>query len=417
MSVVVHRPPDSLPQPTVDADGWQAQLESLYAISVEIAGLRELSQVMDRALEYCLALTSSAFGFIGLVDGPDTMDVAAIRGFIPDRPGFYERFRKIPIRRTIFGVVILEGRSNLSNDVLNDPLHVGSPRGHPPVRTFLGVPLKVRDETIGMIGVANRPDGYDAGHERLLSTFANQVAVAIANARLYEQQRQMIADLQALHARLNAAQVEALIHQERNRIAEELHDRVAQIIFSIGIEATWCLEQGGVSPELAASLGRIRDLAARGAAEIRRAVYDLAAEPPAGRELVHELRELVESFQGPDLQVDLVVDGRPRRLAHEAEETVLRIVAEALANVRRHAGADLAIVSLQYSPQAVTLVVQDNGRGIPPSLLEWTLHRPGHFGLRSMQRRVATLGGQLHLQNGEDGGLVLRAVIPAEPRR
>ncbi len=254
-AVVVYRLPDSLPHPTVDADGWQAQLESLYAISVEIAGLRELSQVMDRALEYCLALTTSAFGFIGLVDGPDTMDVAAIRGFVPDRPGFYERFRKIPIRRTIFGVVILEGRSNLSNDVLNDPLHIGSPRGHPPVRTFLGVPLKVRDETIGMIGVANRPDGYDAGHERLLSTFANQVAVAIANARLYEQQRQMIADLQSLHARLNAAQVEALIHQERNRIAEELHDRVAQIIFSIGIEATWCLERDGVPPELAASPG------------------------------------------------------------------------------------------------------------------------------------------------------------------
>ncbi len=404
-------------QPPTDADGWQAQLESLYAISVEIAGLRELSQVMDRALEYCLALTSSAFGFIGLVDGPDTMDVAAIRGFVPDRPGFYERFRKIPIRRTIFGVVILEGRSSLSNDVLNDPLHVGSPRGHPPVRTFLGVPLKVRDETIGMIGVANRPNGYDADHERLLSTFANQVAVAIANARLYEQQRQMIADLQALHARLNAAQVEALIHQERNRIAEELHDRVAQIIFGIGIEATWCLGRSDISPELASSLARIRDLAARGAAEIRRAVYDLAAEPLAGRELVEELRELVESFHGPDLQVDLVVDGRPRRLAHEAEETILRVVAEALSNVRRHAGADLAIVSLQYSPQAVTLVVQDNGRGIPPGLLEWTLQQPSHFGLRSMQRRVVTLGGQLHLHNGEDGGLVLRVVIPAEPRR
>lgn len=399
------------------SDGWQAQLESLYAISVEIAGLRELSQVMDRALEYCLELTSSTFGFIGLVDGPDTMDVAAIRGFVPDRPGFYERFRKIPIRRTIFGVVILEGRPNRSNDVSRDPLHVGSPRGHPPVRTFLGVPLKVRDDTIGMIGVANRADGYDSEHERLLSTFANQVAVAIANARLYEQQRAMIADLQALHAQLSAAQVEALIHQERNRIAEELHDRVAQIAFSIGIEATWCLERPGLSPELVAALGRIRDLAARASAEIRRAVYDLSTGPPAGRQFLEELRELVEAFHGPDLQVDLVVDGRPRRLAHETEEAVLRIVAEALTNVRRHAGADLAIVSLQFSAQAVTLVVQDNGRGIPAGALEWTVNRPGHLGLRSMRRRVAALGGRLDVQNGEDGGLVLRAVIPAEARR
>jgi signal transduction histidine kinase len=415
--VAVHRPFPVPAHPTGEAGDWQAQLESLYAISVEIAGLRELSQVMDRALEYCLALTSSAFGFIGLVDGPSTMDVAAISGFVPDQPGFYERFRKIPIRRTIFGVVILEGRSSLSNDVLNDPLHVGSPRGHPPVRTFLGVPLKVRNDTIGMIGVANRPDGYDSGHERLLSTFANQVAVAIANARLYEQQRQMIIDLQALHARLNAAQVEALIHQERNRIAEELHDRVAQIVFGIGIEATWCLERPELPRQLVASLERIRDLAARGAAEIRRAVYDLAQEPAAGRELVEELRELVASSRRPGLQVDLVVDGRPRRLSHDVEETILRIVAEALSNVRRHAEADLAIVSLQYNPHAVTLVVQDNGRGILPALMDWTLQQPNHFGLRSIKRRVAGLGGELHLHNGEDGGLVLRAVIPSEPRR
>ena len=119
--------------PTAERDDWQAQLESLYAISVEIASLRELSAVMDRALEYCLALTTSAFGFVGLVDGPETMDVAAIRGFVPDGSDFYERFRKIPIRRTILGVVILEGRPNISNDVRNDPLQRGAPRGHPPV--------------------------------------------------------------------------------------------------------------------------------------------------------------------------------------------------------------------------------------------------------------------------------------------
>lgn len=219
--------------PLASCDNWEAQLESLYAMSVEIAGLRELNAVMDCALDYCLYLTASEFGFVGLVDGPDMMDVAAIRGFVPDQPDFYERFRKIPIRRTIFGVVILEGRPNRSNNVREDPLHRGAPRGHPVVETFLGVPLQVRGKTIGMIGVANRVNGYDAGHERLLSTFANQVAVAIENARLYERQRQMIADLQQLHARLDATRVEALLHQERNRIAAELHDRVAQILFSM----------------------------------------------------------------------------------------------------------------------------------------------------------------------------------------
>ena len=74
-------------------------------------------------------------------------------------------------------------------------MSVGQPAGHPPVRAFIGVPLRVGATLIGVLGAANKPGGYDRDDERLLSTFANQVAVAIDNARLYEQQRQMIKGL------------------------------------------------------------------------------------------------------------------------------------------------------------------------------------------------------------------------------
>src|SRR4030088_2662162 len=150
------------------------QLDSLYSISIEIARLHELPPVMDPALGHCLELTGSAFGFVGLLSGSDQMDVAAIKGFAPSDARFYERFRLIPVRPSVFGIVITERRSSLSNDVPNDPLHVGQPRGHPPVRRFLGVPLQVGERVIGMIGVANKEGGYEAADERLLSTFANQ---------------------------------------------------------------------------------------------------------------------------------------------------------------------------------------------------------------------------------------------------
>jgi signal transduction histidine kinase len=418
-----------------DAGRWQEQLESLHAISVKIAGLRQLDQVMDRALDYCLQLTESKFGFVGLIDDSNNLDVAAIKGFAPDQPEFYERFRRIPIRPSVFGIVVIEGRPNRSNDVPNDPYHVGSPRGHPPVQTFLGVPLTVGTETIGMIGVANRAEGYEPEHERLLSTFANQVAVAIANARLYERQGAMIADLQALHARLDAAKLEAMLHEERNRIAEELHDRVAQIMFSIGIGASWCLERleqtsaellpdrpttrlpdSVPSPQSSAllvqALEQIRDLAGRGTAEIRRAVYNLAADVPQPRGLVDELREAVATFDSTsDLRVDLIVDGRPRHLPYEVEEALHRIALEALTNVQRHAGASVAIVSLGFEPDRVTLVVQDNGMGIPPFILDGHGERPGHFGLKGMQRRIEAINGAFSLHNGEDGGLVVRATV------
>ncbi|MDI3339365.1 MAG: GAF domain-containing sensor histidine kinase [Sphaerobacter sp.] len=401
---------DAATTPGDDA-GWRHQLESLYAMSVEISGLRQVDQVMDRALGYCLQLTQSEFGFVGLAEASGEMQVAAVRGFVPDRPDFWERFRRIPIRRTILGVTILDGAPTISNDVAHDPGRRGVPRGHPPVRTFLGVPLKVREETIGMLGVANRPGGYGPDHQRLLATFAAQVAVAIDNARLYERQQTMIADLRALHARLDAAEVQAMLHQERHRIAEELHDRVAQIMFSIGMAATWCRERTPPG-EVRATLDRVRDLAARGAAEIRRAVYDLAAEEGPPRGLVAKLREAVAGatcVSGP--RIDLIVDGQPRRLPVAVEEALSRVAAEALRNVQRHSGATLAIVSLRFEPEQVTLVVQDNGVGLPRAL-DRERAKPGTFGLRAMQRRLEAVGGRLALRNADDGGLVVRATVP-----
>jgi GAF domain-containing protein/DNA-binding CsgD family transcriptional regulator len=175
---------------------FEKQLDSLLEISAEIVSLRELSEVEQRALTYCRELTGSEFGFIGLLDevDPDAMVVDAIQGVSPP-PGFVDQYRFMSVRLSVFGVVILEDRSYWSNDVEHDPLSVGQPPGHPPVHCFLGVPLRIGATLIGVLGVANQPGGYDDGDDRLLSTFANQVAVAIDNARLYQQQRELITRL------------------------------------------------------------------------------------------------------------------------------------------------------------------------------------------------------------------------------
>ena len=161
--------------------------------------MRDVTEVEQKALDYCLELTSSKFGFIGLLnEARDAMVVAAIKGFVPNAPDFYEKYRFMSVRPSVFGITLVEERPYISNDVSHDPLSVGQPPGHPPVETFLGVPLRVASTLIGLIGVANKPEGYDGDDERLLSTFANQVAVALDNARLYQQQRKMIQQLISL---------------------------------------------------------------------------------------------------------------------------------------------------------------------------------------------------------------------------
>jgi GAF domain-containing protein len=200
--------------------GFRDQLESLYGISVQIASLRDLSEVYDLALTFCLALTASEMGFVDLLnEGHVDMDVVAVKGFAPPDPLFYERFKRMPVRPSVFGVVITDGRPHISNDVEHDPMRIGQPPGHPLVRTFLGVPLKLGAEIIGMLGVANKHKGYGPDDQRLLSTLANQVAVAIDNAGLYQHQQEMIARLQQLHEHLSQAERDELVALERERLA------------------------------------------------------------------------------------------------------------------------------------------------------------------------------------------------------
>ncbi|HEY8641216.1 MAG TPA: GAF domain-containing protein [Candidatus Dormibacteraeota bacterium] len=395
------------------ASAFRQQLESLYSISIEIARLHELPQVLDRALGNCLDLTQSAFGFIGLLNGSQEMDVAAIKGFEPSDPRFYENFRLIPVRPSVFGVVIIDGHSNISNDVLHDPKRVGQPRGHPPVRTFMGVPLQVGERVIGMIGVANKPSGYTPDEERLLSTFANQVAVAIENARLYEDQRRMIDELAELHRDLSQAEREQVLREERVRIAAELHDRIEQGIFTLGLKVNAILEQEPVTEPIATGLRDVRQLAIHTSEAVREAVFALSLPRLAADGLLSELRRLVrEAGQSADLEADLVVSGKPLPLGAESEQILYQVAREALANVVRHARAKRVLVSLRYSDEHVDLVIQDDGVGASEQILKHYKDSGTHFGMKGSRRQVEERGGSFDVGNGEESGLAVRARLP-----
>jgi signal transduction histidine kinase len=392
---------------------FRQQLESLYSISIEISRLHELPPVLDRALGYCLELTRSAFGFIGLLNGNEQMDVAAIKGFEPSDPSFYEKFRLIPVRPSVFGVVITNQRSKISNDVAHDPDRVGQPRGHPPVRTFMGVPLQVGDKVIGMIGVANKLSGYTADEERLLSTFANQVAVAIENARLYEDQRRMIGELEVLHRDLSQAEREQVLREERERIAAELHDRIEQAIFSLGLKVNAILEKEPVTEPIATGLGEVRQLAVHTSEAVREAIFALSLPRPAASGLLGELRRLVrEAGKAEELEADLVVSGNPLRLSTESEQTLYILAREALANVVRHARAKRVLVSLRFSEDHVDLVIQDDGAGASDQILKHYQESGTHFGMKRSRRQVEDLGGTFEVRNGEESGLAIRVQIP-----
>lgn len=421
------------PLPT-DAENRE-RLAALYALAAEIAALRELPAVLDTALRQCLDLTESRFGFIGLntADGR-AMDVVAIRGFHP-AADFYARARVIPLRPNLFARVVLEDHPVRSDDAMEEPGRVGQPRGHPPVHTFLGVPLRMGAAPFGMIGVANRPAPYAADHEHLLGTYAAQVAIAIHNAQLNAELQAAKAELEekvaARTAELEvakdalaqkAAQLQRLLAEtvnvqehERQRISLDLHDGLNQLIVGALLELKSGRERlgrqdiAGTEAALLAAGGVLHQVER----ELRQVIHDL--RPPAldALGLVPSLRRCAEQFQAQTgLPCEMRAEGEPYRLPPEVEIGVYRILQEALQNVGAHAAARRAWVRLEFDPQWLRLSVDDDGRGFDLDASLRLGAAGGHFGLLGMRERAQSLGGELGISTRPGAGTRLEVWVP-----
>ena len=394
-----------------DVDNLNEQLASLHSISVEIAGLHDLAEIHDQALGYCLNLTGSEFAFTGLlrdtsVDAAgaqvrvsdQVMEIAAARGFDPGSD-LHEMFHLMVLRPGVVGVVIKEDHSYRADDVDADPHGVGRPGGHPPIHSFLSVPLRLGDTVIGMIGVANKPGGYDSGDERLLSTFAGQVAVAVDSARLH--QRHVIAEPEQLLAR------------ERERIAGVLHDRIEQEIFTIGVGLDGLLEDPSLNYAVTEQLRGLRQLSVKASDEVRRAIFALTGPEHNGTDLTDRLRlPLAELQRSSGIQAHLFVTGTPSPDVAVIHDVVSVVVNEAITNARRHADARMVLVSLRHEPDRVDLVVQDDGVGASETLLRTFQDSQLHFGLRHIRQLVIDRGGSFEISNGEEVGVVVRVSLP-----
>lgn len=283
-------------------------------------------------------------------------------------------------------------------------------------RSAMLVVLQARGRTLGALTFISCSPGrrYGRADLALAEELARRCALAIDNARLYDEQRAMVARLRQLRGRVEAADREHLLEEERRRIARELHDRVEQTFFSIGLAADAALRPVDPDPERwRPALATVRRLSAGGAEQVREAIFALGQADVRDRGPVPLLWKLVRDFRARTaLEADLVLAGTERRLPPETAEALYAVAREALANVERHACAKAVVVSLSFTPRAVTLAVQDDGDGANPLVLQRIQHSATHFGLRDLRERVRRIAGTFTARPGEGGGFVVRARLP-----
>jgi len=412
------------------------RLQALYHLAVELSALRDLQSVLNTALSYCLELTDSQFGFIGLNTSDGTaMDVVAIQGFHP-APNFYASRHVIPLRPSLFARVVLENQPVRSDDAIIDQVRIGQPHGHPPVRAFLGVPLLVRDQPIGMIGVANRPTPYADDHEHLLVTYAAQVAIAIRNAQLYEELTTAKAELEHKVAdrtrelqeakealAQKADQLQRLLtetvgvqERERQRIAHDMHDGINQLLIGAMLELKSARERLGAGDLSRAedSLTQVKEVLQRMEREIKQILYDLRPPTLDALGLAPALRRYAGRFQQySGLACEVQIEGEPLRLPPDVEIGLYRIMQEALQNVSAHAHARQAEVAIRFSREVITLTIGDDGDGFDLATVQ--RDPQGHFGLLGMQERAGSLGGRLAIQTEIGQGTRVTVSVPVYP--
>jgi signal transduction histidine kinase len=220
----------------------------------------------------------------------------------------------------------------------------------------------------------------------------------------------VVVGIYRLRVRAIRSQFDAIL-AERNRIAREIHDTLAQgfVGVSVQLELTAHLLAQSHVPEARQQVDRTRDLVREGLADARRSIWDLRATG-AQATLPARLTHLAEQSSTLRLKVEANIGGTYRALTPSLENEVLRIAQEALANAVRHSQATRAMVDLRYHPNELTLTVTDNGVGFQAT--DATLPTKGHFGLQGMRERTQQIAGTLNVESSPDSGTKVTLHVP-----
>jgi signal transduction histidine kinase len=310
--------------------------------------------------------------------------------------------------------ILRQGKVNLVEDIpplAQLPLALQAPQAENP-RSYISVPLLAQDELIGALTLeADRPRAFAPEHVDIAREVADQLAVTIRGARLFEEVLAGRERLRTLSGRLLEVQ-----ENERRHLARELHDEIGQVLTAvkINLQGVQCLpETSLLAPHLEESIGIIE----HALQQVRTLSLDLRPSLLDDLGLVSALRWYVDSqARRAGFAAQFTADPFLTRLSPAIETACFRIAQEALTNVARHAHAQRVDVELRRRGMEVQLAIRDDGVGFDVQIARD--HAGGmSLGLLGMQERTALVGGQIDITSGPAQGteICVRFPLPASP--
>lgn len=370
------------------------ELSALYEVTAVASESLDLQETMERSLEKLLDALDTHRGAIFLFnEKTGKPEIGAVRDIPFKLP---EKMDMVKSGSNLGAWVIEHGVPLVIVDITKDPrVPQFIKEQNPPPVTGVGVPMRAKGKVLGAITVMREVERQFSIEEvALLASIADQVGVAIENAKLHEQAQQVA------------------VFEERQRLARDLHDSVTQSIYSVTLfaEAARRLASDGDLQRAQSHLEQLRETAQQALKELRLLVYELRPSMLEAEGLAGALRQRLSTVEErAGVRAELIVSNE-LKLQKSIETEIYHIAQEALNNSLKHANASSVVVRLQSLDGIVKMVISDDGSGFDMAHIK----KIRGVGLTSMQERTERLKGKLKIESAPGKGTTLELEVPQE---
>lgn len=369
------------------------ELLALHSAGLDVASALSLDLVLKKVVEQARSLVGAKYGALSVVEREGN-----IKEFITSGVSDEKRMAigPPPVGKGVLGVVLREGQHLRLTELAAHPRSAGFPPNHPVMRSLLAVPITCKSPFLGNLYLSEKPDGapFTVDDEETLERFAVQAGIAIDNAHLHSQ----------------AAEI--AVSRERLRIAHEMHDGIAQVLGYVNTKVAAANEylRRGQNEEASTQLRELAGSARQAYTDVRESIVGLRTLPGSNRSLAEVLAEFLDQWKeqsGVNTQLTIDAD---LRLQPSVELQLVRIIQEALTNIRKHARAAKARVHVQKQSDQLLASISDDGVGFNP--VSNSRGEFPRFGLTTMRERAISIGGVLDLDTKPGSGTTVRFAMP-----
>jgi len=369
------------------------RLRALNVAGMSLTSELDSAAVLQRVVDQAREVASARYAALGVFDNSGTVEQFITSGITAAERAL---IGALPHGLGLLGLLQREPHALRLRDIKDHPASVGFPPNHPPMRSFLGTPILWRGAALGNLYLTEKKGGagFSSDDEQAVATLAAQAAIAIENARLYEQTERVS------------------VLEERHRIGMDLHDGAIQSLYGLGLLLEGAADRIEREPAAAREvILRAVDRLNDAIADLRGYVLGLRPIRGSDRPLTESLPTLADQARSNALlDVDVAIsEEAAEALDGVAREATFYIAADALGNVARHARAKRVSLRLFLRDSHVVLEVSDDGVGF-----DYANATEGH-GLRNMRERAFAVGGQLHVDAAPGSGSRLRFEVPIRP--